>query len=138
MPQQQFHPISKLPLFTYMIDGMLESARENHQQFTSALPTPHVLDDEIVERADRAYRLQLEDVVLHDNQLQRWLQQTVTPKQQQEVERLVAQLPLIEQLAQEILVMLAEIRPRTINRMLEMDDVELGMDWLFRQARGGS
>lgn len=134
MPQQQFYPISQLPLFKKMIDDMLEMTQEQHRTFSAVLAKPHVLDDETVARAREAFREQLEFVGLHENQLQRWQQQTLTPAQRQEVDRLAAQLPIARQLTQEILAMLAEIRKGTIDRIMEKDDFELGLEWILKMT----
>ena len=58
MPQQQFHPISMLPMFSEMIDGMLEMTQGQHRMFSSALAKPHVLDDETVDQARDAFEEQ--------------------------------------------------------------------------------
>ncbi|MCO5187087.1 MAG: hypothetical protein M9928_11105 [Anaerolineae bacterium] len=134
MPQQQFHPISMLPMFSEMIDGMLEMTQGQHRMFSSALAKPHVLDDETVDQARDAFEEQLEFVGLYENQVGYWRRQDITPAQRQEMDRLAAQLPLARQLTQEILAMLVEIRKGTIDRIMEKDDFELGLEWLLKMT----
>ena len=131
--QQIRHPISKLPLFTSMINDTLENTEEQYQSFLEAKDKPHVLDDAIVNRAERLYKAQREDVKLFERQLTWWQEEDLTDSQRQQVDGLLAKLPQIKERSEEILVLLAEIKKGTIDRIMEKDDFELGLEFLLRQ-----
>ena len=131
--QQIRHPISKLPLFTSMINDTLENTEEQYQTFLEAKDKPHVLDDAIVNRAERLYKAQRQDVKLFERQLTWWQEEELTDSQRQQVDDLLTKLPQIKERSEAILVLLAEIKKGTINRIMEKDDLELGLEFLLRQ-----
>ena len=130
-PQQIRHPISKLSLFESMINDMLAHMEEQHETFTEAKAKPHVLDDATVNRAVKAYQNHLDDLQLYNRQLTWWQEDELTDLQRARVDALVAKLPQIRARSEAILAMLAEIREGTIDRILEKDDFELGLEVLL-------
>ena len=48
--QQNWHPISMLPMLSTMISGQLEEAKTQYENLLQAKPKPYVLNDEIIER----------------------------------------------------------------------------------------
>ncbi len=130
-PQQIRHPISKLPLFTSMIHDGLAHTEEQYETFLKAKAKPHVLDDAIVNRAERLYKAQREDVKLYERQLTWWQEETLTDSQRKQVEGLLAKLPQIKERSGAILELLAEIQKGTIDRIMEKDDLTLGLEFLM-------
>ncbi len=135
-PQQIRHPISKLPLFESMINDMLAHVAEQHETFLEAKAKPHVLDDVTVDRAMAAYKEHIENLRLHERQLTWWLEEELTNLQRNRVNDLVAKLPQMQELSESILTMLTEIKKGTIDRILEKDDFELGLEALMGKHGG--
>jgi len=139
MPERRepnWQPIGQLPLLTSMVDGVLANTEEQYQTFVSVKDRPHVLDDDIVNRAIRLYRAQIDDVWFYEEQFARWLAEPLTGAQRQEVNRLNAQLPRIKELSQAILELMDEMKGGTINRILEKSDLELGLEFLLKSMKG--
>ena len=116
-----------------MINDTLENTEEQYQTFLEAKDEPYVLDDAIVNRAERLYKAQREDVKLFERQLTWWQEEDLTDSQRQQVEGLLAKLPQIKERSEAILALLAEIKKGTIDRIMEKDDFELGLEFLLRQ-----
>ncbi len=55
-----------------------------------------------------------------------WLAEDLSDAQRYQVEDLKGKLPTLQKKTEQILALLAELRKGTINRILEMDDAELG------------
>ncbi len=125
-PQQIRHSISKLPLFTEMIIGAANATEEQWAAFMAAKDKPHVLDDATVVRALRLCQAQLEDITAHDKQLGWWLEEDISDAQRYQVNDLRVKLLPWRERNLELLDLLAELREGTIDRILEMDDEELG------------
>ena len=131
--QQIRHAIDMLPFFTEMILGTLQNTEEQHASFLEARPKPHVLDDAIVDRALRLYQAQLEDIALHEQQMQWWLTEPLTEAQRYQVNDLLTKLAGLRDLNLALLDLLAELKQGTIDRILAMDDDELGRHVLRRE-----
>ena len=83
-----WHPIEQISTIAYLIDGLLESTEEQHVSLLEARAKPHVLDDSIVERAEKLYTSQTEDFWFFTEQLSRWRKLSLTSEQEKEVTRL--------------------------------------------------
>jgi len=134
-PTPQWQPIGKLPVITYAIDGMLESAEEQYPTLEEARPRPHMLDDYTVGRVVEVYTEQRDDLWMYEEQLRRWSAQTLTADQRREVERLTGQLGRLRMVIDKILALMDELKGGTIERMLAKSDVEVGLEMLTRLAR---
>jgi len=88
--QPQWQPISMLPVFTDMIDGMLEASQEQLANLQLVREKPHVMDDATLQRMVGLYSNQLEDQWLFEEQFSRWLRENLKPDETREVERLMA------------------------------------------------
>ncbi len=123
--QPQWQPISMLPFFTEMVDGMLDSSLEQLSNLRHVESKPHVLDDVTMQRILKLYTEQLEDHWLFTEQFKKWLSEGITPQEQQEVERLNQQSNKLEQTNKQILELARSFEHATIDKILEMDDGEL-------------
>ena len=130
----QWQPLSKLPLIASMIDGTLADTESQYQTLL-ARPRPHVLDDYTVGRVTKLYGDQREDVALYAQQLARWAEQPLTPAQREEVARLEAQIRKLGEVTAAIVSLAEELRPRTIDRLLEKSDIEAGLEFLPPRRR---
>jgi hypothetical protein len=128
-------PISQLPLLAATIAGILENTEEQLQQFNEIRDKPHVLDDATVQRAQRLYRVQLQDMDLYENQTDIWLAENPTSSQQTMLDKMLMQIGQIRGQSQIILDLLAEIETGTIDRIMAMSDEEVGLYHLKRQAK---
>jgi hypothetical protein len=134
-PEPNWEPNSQLPLIAMLIDQMDVQTKEHFKLFAEAKDKPHVLDDETVDRAMRVHTESQTFVSIYDQQLTRWEALELTVDQQQEIDRLRALLPTIETELNELLALLQQLRKGTINRIMEMSDVELGLNFLLNNKR---
>src|SRR6059058_314413 len=125
-----WQPISQLPLLARHIDGMLESANEQHDLLQQARPRPYVLDDYTVGRVKEVFTTQQGDLWLFDEQLERWKALPLSATQRKEVERLVAQMEQLHAVIAAILELAKELEQGTIERQLAKSDLELGLEAL--------
>lgn len=128
-------PINQLPLLATTLAGILENTEEQLQQFNEIRDKPHVLDDATVQRAQRLYRVQLQDMDLYENQADIWLAENPTGSQQTMLDKMLMQIGQIRGQSQIILDLLAEIEAGTIDRIMEMTDEEIGLYHLKQQAK---
>ena len=128
--QQIRRPISFLSTYTELITGELAQTKEQYNSFAAARSKPHVLDDAIVDRAIRLYEEQLMFIPLHEQQLAWWLSEPLTDAQRHQVKDLQSRLPLLREKTETLLALLTELKQGTIDRILEMDDEELGRKFL--------
>lgn len=134
-PEPNWQPISQLPLLASMVDSVLENTEEQYQTFSEVKDRPHVLDDDIVNRAIKLYQAQIDDVWFYEEQFTRWQAGPLTENQRQEVNRLNAQLPRIKELSQAILELMDEMKDGTINRIMEKSDLELGLEFFLKYLK---
>ncbi len=125
--QPQWQPISMLPVFTDMVDGMLESSVEQLRNMRIAVDKPHVLDDAILSRVIEQYEKQLEDHWLFEEQFARWKNDNLRFSEEKEVDRLIRQSAKLRHTNEEILKIAHSVEHATIDKILDMDDAELGM-----------
>jgi hypothetical protein len=123
--QPQWQPISMLPVFTDMIDGMLDASQEQLANMELVSEKPHVMDDATLQRVVRLYSEQLEDQWLFEEQFSRWLRESLKPEETREIERLMAQAAKLKASNEQILQIAGQIRHSTIDSILGMDDFEL-------------
>src|SRR6266849_130497 len=138
MPQSaepQWQPISQLPLLASIVDEMFKDTQDQYQLYVQARKKPHVLDDAIVDRASRAHQTQLEDVSLFEQQFVRWQKEPLTDPQQRQINRLTAKLASLKDLCANILAVLDEIKPGTIDAILRKSELELGLEVLLRKHK---
>jgi len=98
---------------------------------TEAKQQPYSLDDALVNRAIKAFTDQKDDLLTYDGQLTRWKALRLTAKQQAEVERLNGQMKKLHKLTAKTLALAEELQALTIERLLEKDDAEVGLEYLL-------
>jgi hypothetical protein len=128
--QPQWQPISSLPLLATMIDGMLESAQENHLNLKAARHRPHLLDDYTVNRVIKTYTDQQDDLWFYEEQFARWRSEDLDPDQRHEVERLSSRIERLKLTLEGILLLAGELKEGTIERVLNRSDENLARDLL--------
>jgi len=134
-PTPNFYPISALPMIGSLIDGQVGDNAAQYKNLKQARGKPHVLDDELLERTEASYREQLGFHWVFEEQLSRWTRERLTASQQREVTRLVGQNEKNKVICEAILTLVEELKTGTIDRILEQDDLELGLDVLVGRIR---
>lgn len=132
-PSEQPHwqPISQLPLIASLIDGGVTEAMAQRQILTEARGRPHLLDDAILDRVDQVYGEEQQWLGFCEEQLRRWQWDQPAPAEEREIARLAMEIERLKPLVAEILALSAEIRTGTIDRIMEMSDLELGLKALL-------
>jgi hypothetical protein len=130
--QPQWQPVSMLPTLAQAIDGMLQADLEQYINLQQAKDKPHVLDDFTVNRVITVFTEQSSNFWIYDEQLRRWQQDTLTPGQRDEVERLVEQMRRLRENNTNVLLLARELSKRTIEKVLAKSDVELGLEMLMK------
>ena len=124
----QWSSVSPLPLLATMIDGMLESAQENHLNLKAASHRPHLLDIYTITRMIRTYTEQQEDLSRYEEQLSYWRNEELNPDQHYEVQRLTSQVGRLCKTLNALLTLAGQIKAGTNELTLGRDDAELAMN----------
>ena len=95
----------------------------------------YALDTALVERIESAYSNQLETTGLFREQLARWTSKPMSFDQRNEVARLEKQVEKLQTVMNDILSLASEVKEHTIDRVLEKDDLELGLEILKGKLR---
>ena len=126
-----WQPISRMPLVASMIDDALSDTADHLQTLTKARAQPHVLDDATINRVERVHREQLQFVDIYAEQLRRWRDQGPSSAQRRELDGLDDKNRQLRQVTTEVLTLAAELRKGTIDRVMAMTDLELGLQALL-------
>jgi hypothetical protein len=126
----QFQPISMLSTVATVIDGGLQNARALLAPLSEARHKPHVLDDAIVDRSIAYFSEGLEFVPILTEQLKQWQETSLTVVQSKEVSRLQALIEPLRAAYAEGLALAQELSGGTIDKIMAMSDVELGLEAL--------
>lgn len=123
--QPTWQPIGMLPVFTGMVDGMLDASLDQLRNLQRAVEKPHVLDDETLTAVIEQYTQQLEDHWLFEEQFARWKRSALKADQEREVERLIGQLKKLKKTNEDILKLARSVEHATIDKIMAMDPIEL-------------
>lgn len=137
-PAPQWHPISWLPMIANVLDGLLETDREQWDSLQPARAEPWRLDDALVARLLRVFTEQKDDLALYDEQIRRWAFGNATPAQRREIERVESQLTKLHRINTELLALARELQAGTLEKQLAKSDVELGLEFLLGGGPGHS
>lgn len=135
--QPQFAPVSELPSLGPFLKGMLSEAREQFANLQAARPKPYVLDDATVNRVLSVYGTQLDDLGLFDELLRRWGAETdLSSAQRAEIEQLKGVVAQVREQVTSILTLAEELKQGTIERILEINDADLGLQVFLGEIPG--
>ena len=132
-----WQPISEMPLIASMIDGALDDTREHLKTLTQARTQPHVLDNATLDRTERVHGEKLEFVSIYAQQISRWRTEKPSQDQTRELDRMEAQNGQLRAVTEDVLDLAGELRKGTIERIMGMSDVELGLQALLGNRRPG-
>jgi transposase len=129
--QVNWQPISQMRLIASMIDTSLNDTREHLGTLTEAKDRPHVLDDATIDRVEQVHAEQMDYVEIYTQQISRWRNEHLSAAQASELDRMDKQNQRLRALTADILALASELRNGTIERVLEMSDLELGLQYLL-------
>jgi hypothetical protein len=124
-------PISQMALIASMIDTSLDDTREHLATLTEAKSRPHVLDDATIDRVEKVHTEQMEFVDIYTEQINRWHGEKPSAAQTRALDRMATQNRQLHDVTADVLALARELRNGTIERVLGMSDVELGLQWFL-------
>ena len=129
--QVNWQPISQMPLISSMIDTSLNDTREHLGTLSKAKDRPHVLDDATIDRVEQVHTEQMEYVEIYTQQISRWRNEQPSAAQSKELDRMDEQNQRLRGVTADVLVLTGELRTGSIERVLGMSDLELGLQYLL-------
>jgi hypothetical protein len=129
--QVHWQPISQMPLISSMIDTALNDTREHLGTLSKAKDRPHVLDDATIDRVEQVHGEQMDYVEIYAQQISRWHNEKPSAAQSRELDRMDEQNQQLRGVTAEVLALASELRKGTIERVLGMSDLELGLQYLL-------
>ena len=135
--QVNWQPISQMPLIAGMIKGSLDDTREHLGTLTKARDRPHVLDDATIDRVEQVHAEQMEFVGIYTQQISRWRTENPSASQVRELNRMEKQNQQLRGVTADVLTLARELREGTIERVLGMSDIELGLQALLGNRSSG-
>lgn len=129
--QVNWQPISQMPLISNMIDTSLNDTREHLNTLSKAKDRPHVLDDATIDRVEQVHTEQMEFVDIYTQQIGRWRSQRLSASQARELDRMEKQNQQLRGITADVLALASQLRKGTIERILGMSDLELGLQYLL-------
>lgn len=135
--QVNWQPISQMPLIADMIRDSLNDTREHLSTLTKAKAQPHVLDHTTIDRVEQVHTEQMEFVYLYTQQIGRWRTEEPSASQAHELDRMEKQNHQLRAATADVLALARELRKGTIDRVLAMSDLELGLQALLGTRSSG-
>jgi len=126
-----WQPIRQMPFIARMIDDALDDTRKQLETLAEARVRPHVLDDATIDRVEQVHTEQLQFVNIYAQQISRWRTEKPSKDQTRELDRMEAQNGHLRAATTNILALAGELRRGTIERVMGMSDVELGLQALL-------
>jgi hypothetical protein len=126
----QFHPISKMPLLEEGINGIVESSEEQLSSLNKAKDKPYIFDDAIVVRILKVFSEQKEYLKLYEKQFNLWQKGKTSVQQSNKLKELQLKLNKAKSLNAEILKLAKQFKNKTIEKVMEKNDLELALDFL--------
>ena len=130
--QVNWQPISQMPLIASMITASLNDTREHLGTLTKAKDRPHVLDDATIDRVEQVHTEQMQYINIYTQQIARWRTAKPSAVQSKELDRMEKQNQQLRDVTTDVLALAGELRQGTIERVLGMSDLELGLQTLLR------
>ena len=118
-----------------MIEDCVVDTEESYNNFIQAREKPHVLDDAIIDRAIKIYTEQLNHVDYYEAQTTRWKTEDLTITQHRALDVLSYRIGKLRTITEKTLSLVKELREGTINRIMEMEDGDLGFNVLLGKIK---
>jgi len=129
--QVNWQPINQMPLIASMITASLNDTREHLGTLTKATDRPHVLDDATIDRVEQVHTEQMQYINIYTQQIARWRTAKPSAVQAKELDRMEKQNQQLRDVTADVLALAGELRKGTIERILGMSDLELGLQTLL-------
>jgi hypothetical protein len=129
--QVNWQPINQMPLIASMITASLNDTREHLGTLTKAKDRPHVLDDATIDRVEQVHTEQMQYINIYTPQIARWRTAKPSAVQAKELDRMEKQNQQLRDVTADVLALAGELRKGTIERILGMSDLELGLQTLL-------
>lgn len=130
-----YHPISAIGLIGTLIDEGKDIYQTQLNNLKMAEETPYLLDDDIIDRVLAFQQEGIESCNYYKEQVNRWKHVNATDDKKQELKRLEGQLDDIQEILHELKLLANTLKQGTINRIIEMDDIELAIQALSGKIR---
>ena len=121
-----------MPLISSMIDTSLNDTREHLGTLSKAKDRPHVLDDATIDRVEQVHTEQMQYINIYTQQIARWRTAKPSAVQAKELDRMEKQNQQLRDVTTDVLALAGELRKGTIEKVLGMSDLELGLRTLLR------
>ena len=135
--QINWQPISQMNLIASMIEDSLNDTREHLGTLTRAKAQPHVLDDATIDRVEQVHTEQMEFIDIYTRQIARWRTEKPSASQARELDRMEKQNQQLRGVTADVLTLARELRKGTIERVLGMSDLELGIQAVLANRSSG-
>jgi hypothetical protein len=126
-----WQPISQMPLIASMISASLADTQEHLGTLAEARNRPRVLDDATIDRVEQVHAEQMEFVDIYGQQISRWRAEQPSPARIRELDRMDAQNRQLRDATKAVLDLAGELRKGTVDRVLGMSDLELGLQTIL-------
>ena len=130
--QVNWQPISQMPLIASMITASLNDTREHLGTLTKAKDRPHVLDDATIDRVEQVHTEQMRYINIYTQQIARWRTAKPSAVQAKELDCMENQNQQLRDVTTDVLALAGELRKGTIERVLGVSGLELGLRTLLR------
>ncbi len=120
-----------MPMIARMIDDALDDTRKYLETLSEARVRPHVLDDATIDRVEQVHTEQLQFVDIYAQQISHWRTEKPSADQTRELDQMEAQNQQLRAATADVLALAGELRKGTIERVMGMSDVELGLQALL-------
>jgi hypothetical protein len=110
------------------LNSIAKNSRNQVATLERSLEQPYLLDDQIVAQTLISYKQALEEYSPFKKQLNRWLEQDLDSDQRDEVERLIELNEVVRARNERVVDLCGQIKKITIDRIMETDDYQLGLD----------
>ncbi|KPA16068.1 hypothetical protein MHK_003696 [Candidatus Magnetomorum sp. HK-1] len=132
MTEINWQPLTFLPKIGYMINGMLDAAKETYEPLRQI----KINDDYTIKRIFEVTGNQVEDEWMYDEQLSRWMEdKDLKPEQRTEIQTLQKRMEELKQVNRKILAIAEEHKDKTIEKVMSKSDAEIGLDFLLGKLK---
>ena len=109
----------------------LNDTREHLETLSEARVRPHVLNDATIDRVEQVHTEQLQFVNIYAQQISRWRTEKPSADQARELDRMETQNQQLRAATADVLALASKLRKGTIERVMGMSDLELGLQALL-------
>lgn len=127
--QTIWRPITMLPVFMEMVDGMLQTSYEQLGCLQLVYEKQHVLGNTVISRLIKQYEKQSRDHWLLEGQLEHWQQGDLRLSEKRAIERLVTQASQLKENSRAILKVADAIERIEIESVVSADELTWLQAW---------